>query len=651
MRILVSNDITNEIRNVMLPPGKNPIRIGSAASCDVVLRSNMIPEQAAAISNQGDGKGWRFWPLYDGCVVDEQLLMVQRPVAVRHQLALQLDPYTLTIYLDVRDELAPEEQRQRSLDDRCGGLVNEVHRQLLRVIQSSSSSSDLDDESLSDDYLLRLEQSIEELATKFSDLPKDDFTQTDAGDRFAGQLLRSRLLRKLVDQSAIGDALTQQNVTPWALLRTLKPDLEREIEVVAATIQSRIGLEAGKDMSREVGKLEREFWPVWRECKETLRLDVRRYMGFAQLKKEIKDIWYGLGPLEDLLENPTITEIMVNDADNVFIEKDGVIENSGRRFVKDLNDIIQRIVTRVQRKIDTSTPMVDARLADGSRVNAIIKPLTVRGPCLTIRRFPQRVMKCDDLIQRGALTPSAKDFLRACVLLRSNILVAGGTGTGKTTLLNAISEFIPDKERILTIEDTAELRLAKSHVVGLETKQKNVEGQGGVDIRMLVKNSLRMRPDRIIVGECRGGEALDMLQAMNTGHDGSMTTIHANTPHDVVLRLEVMVQQNADSQLPVLSIHRQVASALDLIVQLQRETIADPLRPGEKLHRRIVSEIVEVVDLDIENGGLYLKPIFRRRPDGRLLPTGFLPTFVDRLLTEGGLDLSLFLDIEGTGRR
>src|SRR6185369_2033908 len=225
---------------------------------------------------------------------------------------------------------------------------------------------------------------------------------------------------------------------------------------------------------------------------------------------------------------PNISEIMVVDREHIYIEKTGVLENSGRRFVSDevTLAIIERIVSKVGRRIDKSSPLVDARLEDGSRVNAVIPPLAVSGPCLTIRKFPSRRLVMDDLVAKGALSRSVADFLKAAVLARRNILISGGTGTGKTTLLNCLSDFIPDKERIVTVEDTAELQLQKEHVVGMETKLANVEGAGEYTIRDLVRNALRMRPDRIVVGECRGPEALDMLQAMNTGHDGSMTTIH-----------------------------------------------------------------------------------------------------------------------------
>ena len=306
-----------------------------------------------------------------------------------------------------------------------------------------------------------------------------------------------------------------------------------------------------------------------------------------------------------------------------------MLELSGRRFISDkvTESIVERIVAQVGRRIDKSQPLVDARLPDGSRVNAIIPPLAVRGPCLTIRKFPAHRFTVDDLIERGSITSSAAMFLRACVIDRRNILVSGGTGTGKTTMLNILSSFIPVKERIVTIEDTTELQLHQDHVVTLESKSANVEGAGGYSIRDLVKNALRMRPDRIIVGECRSGEALDMLQAMNTGHDGSMTTVHANSTEDVIQRLEVLVLMALD--LPIVSIHRQIASAIDIVVQITR-------LPGG---RRKVSQISEIAGYDADRGQLITREIYNVREGQILHPTGYLPSFVDALIAKDLLKL------------
>ncbi len=319
------------------------------------------------------------------------------------------------------------------------------------------------------------------------------------------------------------------------------------------------------------------------------RTDVGSAEDIAALRQEIIDEALGLGPLEDLLRDPSITEIMVNGANRVFVERSGKIEKTAKRFTSErqLRLIIERIIAPIGRRIDESQPMVDARLIDGSRVNAIISPLALDGATLTIRRFPERRMQASDLVRIGAVTPELVDFLRAAVEARLNIVVAGGTGSGKTTFLNVLSSFLPSSERIVTIEDAAELSLAQEHVVRLESRPANIQGAGEIRIRDLLRNSLRMRPDRIVVGECRGGEALDMLQAMNTGHDGSLTTLHANSTRDAISRIETMVLM-AGFDLPVRAIREQIASAVDMVLHLSR------MRDGS---RKLLS-ISEVVGLE-----------------------------------------------------
>ena len=290
-----------------------------------------------------------------------------------------------------------------------------------------------------------------------------------------------------------------------------------------------------------------------------------------ELVQGLLDEIFGFGPLEALLRDPDISDILVNRADQVYVEKKGRLYKTDVTFLDDahLLRILDRIVSRVGRRIDESSPMVDARLPDGSRVNAIIPPLALDGPCVSIRRFGSDPLNADRLLDVPALTPSMMEFLHCCVVARLNVLISGGTGAGKTTLLNVLSGFIPEHERVVTIEDAAELQLKQEHVVRLETRPPNVEGQGAIRQRQLVINSLRMRPDRIVMGECRGEEAIDMLQAMNTGHDGSLTTIHANTPRDALGRLETMVSM-ANLNIPERAIRQQIASALQLVVQLSR---------------------------------------------------------------------------------
>ncbi|OIJ14634.1 type II secretion system protein E [Anaerobacillus arseniciselenatis] len=356
----------------------------------------------------------------------------------------------------------------------------------------------------------------------------------------------------------------------------------------------------------------------------------------------------GFGPINPLLMDPTISEVMVNGPNQVFVERKGKIELSDVTFRDDdhVLQVIDKIVAPIGRRIDESSPMVDARLPDGSRVNAIIPPLALVGPTVTIRKFSQDPFQIDDLINFGTVTPEMATFIEACVKANLNIFVSGGTGSGKTTTLNVLSSFIPNNQRIITIEDAAELQLWQDHVVSLESRPPNIEGKGGITIRDLVRNSLRMRPDRIVIGEVRGGEALDMLQAMNTGHDGSLATGHSNSPRDMISRLETMVLL-AGIDLPIKAIREQIAGAIDVIIQQSR------LKDGT---RKIVN-ITEVQGM--EGDVIVLQDIFSFQQEGvdeegkiigRLVPTGVRPKFYSRLESSGiHIPPSVFIDEEDWG--
>ena len=369
------------------------------------------------------------------------------------------------------------------------------------------------------------------------------------------------------------------------------------------------------------------------------------FAAMRALREELRDVVLneivGLGPLESLLADDKVSEIMVNRHNDIFIEREGVLTRSDISFSNDAAVLaaIERIVSPLGRRIDESSPMVDARLKDGSRVNAVIPPLAIKGPSITIRKFARKKLIDQDLMRFGAINREMVDFLRVAVKLRANIVVSGGTGSGKTTLLNVLSNFIPDNERIVTVEDAAELQLNQPNLVSLEARPANIEGRGAVSIRDLVKNCLRMRPDRIIVGECRGGEALDMLQAMNTGHDGSLTTAHANSPRDCLSRLEVMTLMSG-LDIPMQAIREQIASAVNLIVQQTRFSCGT----------RKVTYITEISG--IEGNLIQLQDIFRFEQDGfdnegkvrgHFVPTGHIPDFYQDLIKRGvPVDTSIF---------
>ena len=381
------------------------------------------------------------------------------------------------------------------------------------------------------------------------------------------------------------------------------------------------------------------------QTKVTLPEDIRK-----QIFNEILDEMTGFGPIQPLLDDPDVSEVMVNGPKKVFVEKHGKLTKSGVTFDDDdhVVRIIDRIILPLGRRVDADSPAVDARLPDGSRVNAVIRPVSIDGPCITIRKFKKDKLSMQQLVEFGSLTKNMAEFVRACVLAHLNIVISGGTGSGKTTLLNVLSSCIQEEERIVTIEDAAELQLQQDHVLRLETKTANLDGTGQVTIRDLVRNALRMRPDRIVVGECRGGETLDMLQAMNTGHDGSLTTLHANTPRDALSRMETMVLM-AGMDLPLKVVRQQISSAVDLIIQQTR------LKDGS----RKVTAVTEVAGM--EGDTVVLTDIFKfeqtgvasdNKIIGELKATGIRPIFSPRLEAAGlKLSAEIFMPSGGMSSR
>jgi len=404
-------------------------------------------------------------------------------------------------------------------------------------------------------------------------------------------------------------------------------DLVRLKKYLIDTISRTIEIE-GVSFEQRNDFIKERIEGIYAQAKLKLPEDMRQL-----IFKDVLNDLLGYGPIQPLLEDQDVTEVMVNGPKKVYVEKKGQLIKTTVAFDDDdhVQRIIDRIILPLGRRIDVDSPTVDARLPDGSRVNAVIPPVAIDGPSITIRKFSREKLTTEQLISFGSLTKNMADFLRACVLARLNILISGGTGSGKTTLLNVLSAFIPEKERIVTIEDAAELRLQQEHVVRMETKTANVDGHGAVSIRDLVRNSLRMRPDRIVVGECRGGEALDMLQAMNTGHDGSLTTLHANSPRDALARLETLVLM-AGMDLPIKVVRQQISSAVDLIVQQTR------LKDGN----RKVTSITEVAGMEGET--IVLTDVFKFEQtgvttDGKVLgelkPTGIRPLFTPQLEAAG----------------
>ena len=433
------------------------------------------------------------------------------------------------------------------------------------------------------------------------------------------------------------DEPPQQQHDPMAAVRRqVKEQIQQELI-------SRLDIKRLTVTGVDKAGLEKQATDKIHEIVEQVRLAGKLPKGIdaTAIEREVFNEALRLGPLEDLLADESVTEIMVNGPNRVYVERGGKLQLTDLQFLDDASvmAVIERIVSPIGRRIDESQPYVDARLADGSRVNAIIPPLSLTGPTVTIRKFAKKTLTVEDFIRFGTWTRNAAEFMKACVIMRKNIIVAGGTGSGKTTLLNLLSGFIPHGERIVTVEDAAELRLVQPHVVRLEARPPNIEGRGAVTIRDLVKNCLRMRPDRIIVGECRGGEALDMLQAMNTGHDGSLTTVHANSPRDVISRLETMVLMSG-MELPSRAIREQIASAVDIVIHESR------LSDGS---RKVVA-ISEVTGL--EGQQIVMQDIFSFRQTGVdengkvtgvFRPTGAVPTFYEHLRSRGlNLDPVMF---------
>ena len=609
-------------RNTIQVDQNGPIVIGRDDTCQIKLKGPFVAKKHAKIELRGN-----------------QLFVESIGRSGTRVANREIDPGQ-SIRFDFGDEIqiagfSIALVRPGKRDDELGGDRYELHRRLMAFEQQVhtdlierlnlrvTGAINKSDQSYIAQILSHLEQILE---TQVAQL--DEVLATHAVYEHLNRLVIAEVVRQCQGK-------VQTDYKP-ADERLLDPKREKAIgEVVTSMVDMMPLIFDPTSVNEDLELAEEAFDDLFKQYIGSIPKGVRHYMVRRTVSKDIQDIMFGLGPLQDLIDMANVNEIMVVGKDRIYIEKNGVIQPTTRSFFSDeiLLSIIERILAPIGRRVDTSTPLVDARLADGSRVNVIIAPLSLVGPCLTIRKFGWIPFTIDDLIERGSLSPECAGFLQGCVVGRKNIVISGGTGSGKTTLLNTLGAYIRPNERIVTIEESAELNLPQPHVVGLEGRPANVEGRGAYTIRDLVRNSLRMRPDRIIVGEVRGAEALDMLQAMNTGHDGSLSTLHANAPTDAMARLETLVLMAVD--MPIRAIREQIVTAVDLVVQISR--FADG--------RRRVTHISEVTLIDRDTDEIRLEDIFvlRDQDQDRLRHTGYIPTFGQELIAKNIFDVGVFL--------
>lgn len=623
MKILVQNTLFDERKEYDLITGQYVLgRIsqtnGAEYQPDIEVASRSSSDRQAELSVGDDGWSIQHTGLNPTYVDDEPLvfgevvkLETTARIRIGEYLVLQTDDSVLDI-----DEVEGEDYLQAAVE-----LEIKIHDQLLDSLDLRRSSTVID--TTNRDIRKRIKRNLDLLVSKGISAMAPGLRE---------YLTRHAIYRRLNEDITAGGDDTEhtryseyENVVNESFITNINKKLHEHLQLEMTP----------KSMRSDSDKLDTGFYESYRKHELGLSEGVKTYIVSMYVKRSILDLVFGYGPLQELLDTASITEVMVISKDKIFVEKFGIVEDSRRRFHSDsaVMSVIAKIVDPVNRKVDASTPYVDARLPDGSRVNAIIPPLAVKGPALTIRKFSKVPIVIDKLVEFKALDEAMKNFLGACVENHLNVVVSGGTGSGKTTMLNCLSTYIGESERTITIEDTAELQLKQDHVVTLETKDANMEGTGEVTIRDLVKNALRMRPDRIVVGECRGPETLDMLQAMNTGHDGSMTTAHANSPIDMVKRLETMVLTGIE--MPISAIRTQVVSALHVIVQLNR------LSDGS----RKVTHISEVVGMDEDTGEVIVEDIFvyqQKHDGGYHAYTGYIPSFLGPMVAKGLIDLDTF---------
>jgi pilus assembly protein CpaF len=583
--------------------------VGKDEDCDIVLPSPYISGLHAKLVLEGTQVSVRAIGL-NGVFINDLDIPAGEERPLKAGDVASVPGYVLHIsgLVDVEKASDIELERQFSVQKQ------ELHADLLDQAGLRDQSLDTGDEQVAGKLRKKLETLLDRL--------------NDVSALLIEYIVKKEIREQVVDAVVRGSLDNTEG-------RSLSWRMSADQVAFDRFVETCIGeLGIGGDLgSAQITTVHERFDPIFQRNKNVLDRNQMRFIARESIRADIESLVFGLGPLEDLLHLPDITEIMVVGKNRIFIEKGGGLEETGRSFPSedDLNVAVNRMVRPIGRAVNRSEPIVDARLEDGSRVHIVIPPVAIHGTSVTIRRFREEPFTLDDLVKFGTFSPQVVAFLRGCILARKNIVISGGTGSGKTTLLNVLGGQIPYDQRLVVIEDSAELQLPQPNLVNLEAKKANLEGKGEISIKDLVRAALRMRPDRVVVGECRGGEALDMLQAMNTGHDGSMTTGHANSPQEMIQRLQVMVME-AGGSMPVTAIRQQIAGAVDVIIQIQRQR--------DRVRR--VTHVSEVISYDFDREEVVMEDIFAMaHHDGapELRFTGYLPSFIDQMLRQGDISL------------
>ncbi|MAE68110.1 MAG: hypothetical protein CMJ18_28000 [Phycisphaeraceae bacterium] len=624
MEIWLHDNSTNQRR--VLQVDADPFVVGRSDECDVRISGPFIARRHARIF----GKGNQFFIenlTRSGTRVANREVLRDAPLRIEFGDEIQIAQFSLALIRPggrAGDVPGAPSDDQQALQEKLIEFERAVHAELLdRMNLRVTASLNKSDNAFVEQCLVHLEDIL-------------DARCRDMEGELVAHTCRTHIHRLVIAEVVRQCQGRFQTDYQPADQRLLDPQREQAMaQIVTSIVDMMPLLFDPTTVNEDLTVAEEAFDDLFRQTLPSITRGLRRYIVHRTVSKDVQDIMFGLGPLQDLLDMANVSEIMVVGPSRIYVEKNGLIQPTTRSFFSEdmLMSVIERIITPVGRRVDHSTPLVDARLSDGSRVNVIISPLSLVGPCVTIRKFGWIPFTIDDLIERGSISAPCAEFLQGCVIARKNIIVSGGTGSGKTTLLNTLSAYARPGERIVTIEESAELRLPQPHVVGLESRPANVEGRGEFTIRHLVRNALRMRPDRIIVGEVRGPEALDMLQAMNTGHDGSLSTIHANTPNEAMQRLETLVLMAVE--MPIRAVREQVVSALDLIVQVQRFPNG----------ARRVTHVTEITEIDRETDQIRTEDIFvlHEGEQGRLRHSGYMPSFAETMIDEGGIEVGVFL--------